>query len=58
MKNRIFWVEILTGRDRLDDLGVDRNMILNWILRKQGERVWIGLIWLRIKTVVGILRTR
>jgi hypothetical protein len=31
------------------DLGV-YGRILNWVLRTQGWRVWIGLIWLRTET--------
>jgi hypothetical protein len=27
-----FWLENLKGRDHLEDLGVDREIILEWIL--------------------------
>jgi hypothetical protein len=40
----------LKGRDHLEDLGIDGRIILEWILWKWGERVWIGFIWLRIET--------
>jgi hypothetical protein len=30
-------------------------IILKWILRKSGERVWTGFMWLRIGTVGGLL---
>jgi hypothetical protein len=36
------------GRGHLEDLGVDGRTILKMILRKSGERMWIGFIWLRI----------
>jgi hypothetical protein len=47
-------VENLKGRDKLKDLGVDGN-ILEWILGKQGGRVWTDCIWLGIGTSGGIL---
>jgi hypothetical protein len=42
------------GRDRLEDVGVDCKIILEWILGKYDGRLWIGFIWLRIGTVVGL----
>jgi hypothetical protein len=39
----------------LEDLDVNVNTILKWILRKSGGRVWTGLIWLRIGTGGGLL---
>jgi hypothetical protein len=42
----------LKGRDHLEDLGVDGRIILEWILGKQGGKVWAGCIWLRIMTSV------
>jgi len=29
-----FWSENLKGRDHLEELGIDRKVILQWILRK------------------------
>jgi hypothetical protein len=40
-------LENLTGRDHLEDLSVDGRIILQWILWKLGEKVWIQFIWLR-----------
>jgi hypothetical protein len=40
----------LKGRDYSEDLGVDRKILLQWILGKQGGKVWTGLIWLRVGT--------
>lgn len=34
--------------DHLEDLGVDGGLVLNWILKKQAERVWIIFILFRI----------
>jgi hypothetical protein len=34
MRNTMFWVEGLKGRDRSEDLGVDEKIILKWILGK------------------------
>jgi len=39
--------ENLTGRDHAEGVGVDAKVILKWIGRKQGGKMWIGFIWLR-----------
>jgi hypothetical protein len=44
------WLESLKGRDHPEDLDIDGRIILKWNLRKLGWRVWIGFIWLRIRT--------
>jgi hypothetical protein len=46
------------GRDHVRDLGVDGRIILKWILKKCGVKVWTGLIWLRIGTGGGLLLIR
>jgi hypothetical protein len=46
----IFWFEQLNGRDHTEFLGVGGSIILERILRKYGEKVWTGLIWLRVGT--------
>jgi hypothetical protein len=46
--NTKFWSENLKGRDHSEDLGVGGRIILEWILWKQGEKLWTGCIWLRI----------
>jgi hypothetical protein len=38
------------GKKLLEELGIDERIILQWILEKQGGKVWIGFIWLRIGT--------
>jgi hypothetical protein len=48
-------LENLKERDLLEDLGIDGRIILNWILGKQGKRVWTGFIWLRTGTSDGFL---
>jgi hypothetical protein len=35
-----FWLESLKEGDDLEDLGVDERIILKFILRKWGGRVW------------------
>jgi hypothetical protein len=47
----------LKRRDNLRDLGVDERKILKWILRKQDEKMWTGLIWLMIGTNGWLLQT-
>jgi hypothetical protein len=36
--------------DHLEDLGVDGRIMLKWIIGNMGRRVWIGFMWLRIRT--------
>jgi hypothetical protein len=43
------------GRDHSEDPGVDRRIILEWILGKQSWKVWTGFIWLRIGISDGLL---
>jgi len=45
MKMRtVFWFEHLNGRHHSEDLGVDRSVILEWILWKQDGKLWNGCI--------------
>jgi len=39
-----FLLENLKGRNHSEDLGVDRKAVLEWILEKQGRKVWTGFI--------------
>jgi hypothetical protein len=41
----IFWSENLKGRGNSEDLGVDGNIILQWILREIG---WEGIDWMHL----------
>jgi hypothetical protein len=41
-----FWSENLNGKDHLGDLGIYGKIIIKWILRKYGVRVWTGFMWL------------
>jgi hypothetical protein len=34
MRNTIFWLENLKGRDNLEDVEIDAKIILEWILEK------------------------
>jgi len=34
MRNTVFWLENLKGRDHLGDIGIDSKKILEWILWK------------------------
>jgi hypothetical protein len=40
-------VENLKEINYIEDLGVDRRIILKWIMYKQRDSVWTGLIWFR-----------
>jgi hypothetical protein len=46
--------ENLKGRDNSEDLGTDGKIIVEWILGKQGGKVWTGFVWLRIGTSGGL----
>jgi hypothetical protein len=39
----------------LEELAVDGEMILEWLLEKYGRRMWTGCIWFRIGTSGGML---
>jgi hypothetical protein len=36
-----FWLGNQKGRDHLEDLGIDGKIILEWILGKEGGKVWM-----------------
>jgi hypothetical protein len=48
-------LEILNARDHSKDLGADGRIVLRWIIKKKGVRVWTGFKWLRIGTDGGLL---
>jgi hypothetical protein len=50
-----FVSENLKGGDHMEDLGVDRKIILEWILWKWGREVWTRFIWLMTGTRVRLL---
>jgi hypothetical protein len=45
-----YWLENLKGRDHLEGPVVGGRIILEWILGKQGRKVWRRCTWLRIGT--------
>jgi hypothetical protein len=45
----------LNERDHFKDLGVERKIILKWILRKYDNRAWSKFISLKIGIGVGFL---
>jgi hypothetical protein len=51
----IFWSENLKVRDYLEDLDVEKRIILEWILRKYGGMVWTSCIWFKIGTISRLL---
>jgi len=42
--HRTFWSENPKGRGHSEDLGVDGNIILEWILEKRGGKLYTGRI--------------
>jgi hypothetical protein len=40
-----FWFQNPKGRDHPEHLGIDGWIILEWILDKEGGKVWSGFIW-------------
>jgi hypothetical protein len=40
----------LKGRGQATYLSLDGKIILEWVLRNQGGKMWIGFIWLMIGT--------
>jgi hypothetical protein len=50
-KCTVIWSENLEGRDNLEDLGINGNIIF----QKWDREVGNGFIWLRIGTCGGIL---
>jgi len=45
----------LNIRDHLEEWSLNGKIILEWILRKKGRKVWTGYIWLGIGTVGRLL---
>ena len=43
----------LRERDHFENPGLDGRILLRWIFRKWGVRVWTGSSWLRIGTGGG-----
>jgi hypothetical protein len=50
-----YWWEIQKERDHWEDQDVGGWTVLKWILERYDGMVWIGSIWLRIGTSVGLL---
>jgi hypothetical protein len=53
-----FYSESLEGRDHSEDLSIDKKIIFvihEWILGRQGGKLWIGYILLRTGTSGGLL---
>jgi hypothetical protein len=45
----------LRESDRLDDLDVDKKIILKQVFKKRDGETWTEFIWLRIRKVCGML---
>jgi hypothetical protein len=53
-ERRVWWGN-MKERDHLEDLRVDRKIILKCIFREEYERVWTTLLWFSIRTSGGQL---
>jgi hypothetical protein len=51
----IILLQNVKGRDHAEDVGVDGRIILEWILGKQDEKIWIGCKWLKVRSSGGFL---
>jgi hypothetical protein len=47
----------LKERDHLEDLGIDKKMLLKWMINTVDGKVQIGFFWVRIRIVMGSLKT-
>lgn len=47
---KLYWSLNLKGRDCLSEQNVDWTIVLKFILKKQGKKTWIRLIWLQIES--------
>jgi hypothetical protein len=59
MKDRRGLYRILMGNPEikkpLEDPGVDRRIILKWIIKLWDGEAWTGLIWLKTRSCGGLL---
>jgi len=44
----------LNGRDHSEDVGLERRIMLEWILENKCVRVWTGFIYLRLSASGGL----
>jgi hypothetical protein len=51
----IILVGNLKGKDHSEALGGDGRMILKWILDKESQKLWTGVMWLRTGKSGGLL---
>jgi hypothetical protein len=49
------WSSKLKESDHSKELVVDGKIILEWILGKDGGKLWTVFIWLRVRTNGGLL---
>jgi len=47
------WTEIFKGGDHLEKLSAVGRILLKYNFEKQGVRIRIGFIWLKINSVAG-----
>jgi hypothetical protein len=50
MRNATFQLENLQKRDHWGNQGMDGRIILEFVLKEYGVRIWTGFIWLRMSS--------
>jgi hypothetical protein len=53
--NRKFRLESLKKVDGLRDIVLDGDILLNWIVKKQGNKEWSGFVWSRTVDIGRLL---
>jgi len=47
--HKTFWLDCMKQTDHLGDPDIHGKIVLKWILKKEGVRMWTGIIWLMIR---------
>jgi hypothetical protein len=47
--------EEVKGKARSEYLRIDWKIIFEWILNRYNGKLWTGVVWLKIRTIVSLL---